>query len=118
MHRKFHGVYAWLMVSALVGAGISSRVSKGEGAATTQPTVEISIDNFTFTPAEVTISPGTTVTWTNKDDVPHTATSNTKVFSSGALDTDQKYSFEFKTPGTYPYFCAVHPHMTGKIIVK
>ena len=78
------------------------------------------IDNFTFQPATLTVSPGTKVTWVNRDDVPHTATSSTKprVFDSGALDTDDTYSFVFSTPGEYGYFCAVHPHMTGKIIVK
>jgi plastocyanin len=81
---------------------------------------EIIIDNFTFDPPDVTISAGTRVTWVNHDDVPHTATSTTKprAFDSGTLDTDQKYSFEFKTAGVYEYFCAVHPKMTGRITVK
>jgi plastocyanin len=81
---------------------------------------EIIIDNFTFDPPDVTISAGTRVIWVNHDDVPHTATSTTKprAFDSGTLDTDQKYSFEFKTAGVYEYFCAVHPKMTGRITVK
>jgi plastocyanin len=86
---------------------------------TTAPAeVEIKIDNFTFSPATVTIAPGTKVTWINHDDIPHTATSTTKLFNSKALDTDEKYSFTFDKAGTFPYFCAVHPHMTGQIIVK
>jgi plastocyanin len=81
---------------------------------------QVSIDNFTFKPAELTVAAGSSVTWINHDDVPHTATSTAAppAFNSGALDTDQKFSFTFKTPGTYPYFCSVHTHMTGKIIVK
>jgi plastocyanin len=81
---------------------------------------EIAIDNFTFDPPKLTISAGTKVTWINHDDVPHTATSTVKprAFDSGTLDTDQKFSFVFTTPGTYDYFCAVHPKMTGQIIVK
>jgi plastocyanin len=83
-------------------------------------TVQIRIDNFTFAPAEVTIPVGTKVTWTNHDDVPHTATSSAKPrqFDSGTLDTDDQFSFVFTAPGTYDYFCAVHKHMTARIIVK
>jgi plastocyanin len=81
---------------------------------------EVHIDNFTFNPPQLTVKAGTRVTWINQDDVPHTATSSAKprLFNSGTLDTDAKFSHVFKTPGTYDYFCAVHPHMTGRIIVK
>jgi len=81
---------------------------------------EVVIDNFTFDPPKLTINAGTKVTWINHDDVPHTATSSVKprAFDSGTLDTDQKFSFVFTTPGTYDYFCAVHPKMTAQIIVK
>jgi plastocyanin len=81
---------------------------------------EVIIDNFTFDPPKLSISAGTQVTWINHDDVPHTATSSTKprAFDSGTLDTDQKFSFVFTTPGTYDYFCAVHPKMTAQVIVK
>lgn len=80
----------------------------------------IHIDNFTYAPAEVTVKAGTKVTWINRDDVPHTATSTAtpRRFDSKALDTDQQYSFVFDQPGTYEYFCAVHPKMTGRVIVK
>jgi plastocyanin len=82
--------------------------------------VQIRIDNFTFNPSEVTIPVGTKVTWTNHDDVPHTATSSLKPreFDSGTLDTDDQFSYVFTAPGTYDYFCAVHKHMTARIIVK
>lgn len=80
--------------------------------------VEVKIDNFTFGPQELKVKAGTKVTWINADDIPHTVTSSTKVFNSKALDTDDKFSFTFTTPGTYKYFCALHPHMTGSIVVE
>ena len=81
---------------------------------------QVVIDNFAFSPREIIVTPGTRVTWVNHDDVPHTVTSSVKprAFDSKAMDTDDTFSFVFTTPGTYEYFCAVHPHMTGKIIVK
>ena len=79
---------------------------------------QVTIDNFTFSPPTLTVAPGTKVTWVNHDDVPHTVTSNDKQFRSKPLDTDDQFSHVFTTPGTYAYFCSVHPHMTGKIIVK
>jgi plastocyanin len=81
---------------------------------------QVTIDNFAFRPRLLTVAAGTKVTWINHDDVPHTATSTAKprVFNSGTLDTDDKFSYVFTAPGTYEYFCAVHPHMTARIIVK
>ena len=76
------------------------------------------IDNFTFAPQRITVKAGTTVTWINEDDIPHTIASSTKLFKSKALDTDDKFSFTFSTPGTYDYFCSLHPHMTGTILVE
>jgi len=79
----------------------------------------VSIDNFTFTPQTLTVKAGTTVTWTNKDDIPHGIASDNNAFRrSKALDTDDKFAFTFTTPGTYKYFCYVHPHMTGTIVVQ
>lgn len=80
--------------------------------------VEVKIDNFVYNPQQVTVKAGATVVWTNHDDIPHTVTSSTGVFRSKALDTDDKFSFTFTTPGTYKYFCALHPHMTGSIVVE
>jgi plastocyanin len=81
---------------------------------------QVVIDNFRFGPRVLTVAAGTRVTWVNRDDVPHTATSSGKprAFDSGTLDTDGRFSFVFTTPGTYDYFCAVHPHMTGRVVVK
>lgn len=79
---------------------------------------QVKIDNFSFTPQVLTIKAGTSVTWTNKDDVPHTVVSTSKKFASKVLDTDERFSFTFKEPGTYEYYCSVHPHMTGKVVVQ
>jgi plastocyanin len=80
----------------------------------------VTIDNFAFSPQVLTVAPGTTVTWLNRDDVPHTATSSDspRKFNSGAMDTDETFSHAFTRPGTYRYYCAVHPKMTATIIVK
>jgi plastocyanin len=80
--------------------------------------VEVTIDNFTFKPQQVTVKAGDTVTWINHDDIPHTVTSKTMIFRSKAMDTDDKFSFTFATPGTFMYFCSLHPHMTGSIVVE
>ena len=80
--------------------------------------VAVGIDNFTFNPQTLTVKAGATVTWTNKDDIPHTVAAVNKEFRSKALDTDDAYTFTFTTPGTYAYFCSLHPHMTGTIVVE
>jgi plastocyanin len=79
---------------------------------------KVTIDNFVFGPQRLTVKAGTTVTWTNQDDIPHAVVSSTGLFKSRVLDTDQSYSFTFATPGTFPYFCSLHPHMTGTIVVE
>jgi plastocyanin len=78
----------------------------------------VKIDNFTFSPATLTVALGTTVTWTNDDDIPHTVMAKDKAFRSKPLDTGNQFSFTFATPGEYAYFCSLHPHMVGKVIVK
>jgi plastocyanin len=78
----------------------------------------VKIDNFTFGPKIITVQVGTIVTWTNQDDIPHTVTSTTQQFRSQALDTDDKFTFTFSTPGTYKYFCTLHPQMTGTVVVE
>jgi len=89
-------------------------------AAAVPQTMEVKIDNFSFGPTDLTVSAGTTVTWTNRDDIPHTvvSTDEPKAFKSKVLDTDEKFSFTFTKPGTYAYFCSIHPKMTGKVIVQ
>ncbi len=78
----------------------------------------VTIANFTFSPATLTVPTGSTVTWVNQDDTAHTVTSVDKVFGSQGLDTGDTFTFKFSKPGTYAYFCTIHPEMTGKIIVK
>jgi plastocyanin len=78
----------------------------------------VRIDNFTFAPPVLKVKAGTVVTWTNVDDIPHTVAAVGRSFKSKPLDTDEKYAFAFKTPGTYEYFCSLHPHMTATIIVE
>ena len=90
-------------------------VSAQEKAAAT---TEVKIDNFVFGPATITVPVGTTVTWINRDDIPHTAVSTEKVFKSKVLDTDEKFSYTFTKAGEYPYFCSIHPKMTGKVVVQ
>jgi plastocyanin len=82
--------------------------------------VKMSIANFEFEPKELIVAAGTTVTWVNADDVPHTVTSTASppLFDSKTLDTDDRFSFTFKTTGTFDYFCKVHPNMSGKVVVK
>ena len=78
----------------------------------------VSIHNFTFTPQTLTVEAGTTVTWNNKDDIPHGIAADKNAFPKKALDTDDKFAFTFTTPGTYKYFCYVHPFMTGTVVVQ
>ena len=79
---------------------------------------EVKIDNFAFAPQRVVVKAGTTVIWINEDDIPHTVASSAKLFKSNALDTKDKFSFTFTTAGAYEYFCSLHPHMTGTIVVE
>ena len=79
---------------------------------------EVKIDNFVFGPDTLTVPVGATVTWTNKDDIPHTTVSTDGVFKSKVMDTDEKFSYTFAKAGTYPYYCTIHPKMTGKVVVQ
>ena len=79
---------------------------------------EVKIDNYSFMPGDLTVAAGTTVTWVNHDDVPHTVRNNDGTIKSKALDTDDKFSMTFDKPGTYEYFCSIHPKMTAKVVVK
>ena len=103
----------------LSNAGLVVRPARVAASARPIPaTMEVAIDNFSFGPTDLTVAVGTTVTWTNRDDIPHTVVSTEKVFKSKVLDTDEKFSSTFSTPGTYPYFCSIHPKMTGKVVVQ
>jgi len=100
-----------IAVLLLVG---SARLSAGD-----QPAgAEVKIDNFSFGPQTITVPVGATVTWTNRDDIPHTVVSTDGVFKSKVRDTDEKFSYTFTKAGTYSYFCSIHPKMTGKVVVQ
>jgi plastocyanin len=106
--------------ATVLGAAVGSLIATSVlFAQADSPMSTLSIHNFTFTPQTLTVKAGTTVTWINKDDIPHgIASSNNAFKKSGALDTDDSYSFTFTTPGTYQYFCYLHPHMVGSIVVE
>lgn len=105
-----------LSAAALLITGEYSSATKAQEAA--KQGTEVKIDNFSFAPATITIPAGSTVTWTNRDDIPHTVVSDDKVIKSKVLDTDEKFSYTFSKPGTYGYFCSIHPKMTGKVVVQ
>jgi plastocyanin len=99
-----------LMVAGSARVTASDQPSAGNAA--------VKIDNFVFGPQAITVPVGTTVTWTNSDDIPHTAVSTDGVFKSKVMDTDEKFSYTFAKAGTYSYYCSVHPKMTGQVVVK
>jgi len=111
-----------LIGTFLLGAGVAAVVSiplrAGKACAADAAPANIEIDNFTFAPQRLTVRAGTTVTWRNRDDIPHAVASSTRTFKSRALDTDDTYAFTLTTAGTYEYFCALHPQMTGTIVVE
>jgi amicyanin len=105
-----------VVVASLLGPAVGALLAFGAVAA--QEENVVTIDNFTFTAPELTVAVGTTVKWVNHDDIPHSVVDKSKAFRSKALDTDDAYSFTFASAGTFDYFCGLHPHMVGKIIVK
>jgi plastocyanin len=104
-----------VMIAMLLLAGSPSVTASDQPSATN---AEVKIDNFSFGPQELTVAAGTTVTWTNRDDIPHTVVSSDGVFKSKVRDTDEKFSYTFTKAGTYPYYCSIHPKMTGKVVVQ
>jgi plastocyanin len=123
MKRHLSGKSLALITAVLVLAGTFAvvQVVRGDGAKPAEQAgaaPEVKIDNFTFTAPSITVPAGTEVTWVNRDDIPHTVVSQDGVFKSKALDTDDKFSFKFSQPGTYHYFCSIHPKMTAEVVVK
>src|SRR5438876_428142 len=114
--NRLHQMLIAVASISLLGVGLLSSVH-GQGGSDAPltadqpnlPTTSITIDNFSFSPTPVTVPVGTTLTWTNHDDVPHTVVSDDQQFKSKALDTDEKFSHTFSKPGTYSYFCSIHP---------
>jgi plastocyanin len=112
---------AGLVMTVIVMLGMLLVGSPNVSANDPQPTTtEVKIDNFSYGPATVTVAAGTTVTWTNHDDIPHTVVSadDPTAFKSKVMDTDEKFSYTFTKAGTFTYFCSIHPKMTGTIVVK
>jgi plastocyanin len=110
-----------ILTAALVfvfGTTGTSRPSFMVNAQQKPETAEVKIDNFSFGPGTLTVPVGAAVTWINRDDIPHTVVSTDGAFKSKVLDTDEKFSFTFSKAGSYPYFCSIHPKMTGKVIVQ
>jgi plastocyanin len=105
------------VVAILLGPVVGAMLAFGAVAAQDATNV-VTINNFTFSQKELTVAVGTTVKWVNHDDTPHTVVEKKTTFRSKALDTDDSYSFTFASAGTFDYFCALHPYMVGKVIVK
>ena len=122
MERRFTraGVLAGVLVLVCGGDPLAPvrALAQPIAAPAVPGSVEVRIENFTFSPSTLTVAPGTTVTWLNADDIPHTVAASDRSFRSKTLDTDDRFSFTFATPGDYNYFCSLHPHMTAKIVVK
>lgn len=104
-----------LIATVLLLAGSPNATANDQPSA---GNVQVQIDNFSFGPQTVTVPVGATVTWTNHDDTPHTIVSTEGVFKSKVRDTDEKFSYSFTKAGKYPYYCSVHPKMTGQVIVQ
>lgn len=107
--------YAFIFGALLGGFGFPAAAPTAQANA-----AQVTIDNFTFSPAPVTVAAGTRVTWTNRDDIPHTVTGSDipRVIKSQPLDTGESFAFSFDRPGTYRYFCSLHPHMQGAVVVQ
>ena len=114
------------MISSRIGSvvrtaalAIVASLALGSTAVAGEPSASVVVaKEFMFSPATLTVAAGTTVTWSNRDEEPHTVVSETGLFRSAALDTNESFSFRFDQPGTYRFVCSIHPQMTGTIIVQ
>jgi plastocyanin len=113
---RIAGAVMPVIIAMLLLVAGSSRVTASDQPSAAN--VAVKIDNFVFGPQAITVPVGTTVTWTNSDDIPHTAVSTDGVFKSKVMDTDEKFSYTFTKAGTYSYYCSIHPKMTGQVVVK
>jgi plastocyanin len=118
MRRSVSTAVLTLALVVGIGTGVAGQTYFRAEAQPKPESIEVKIDNFSFAPAALTVPVGTTVTWTNRDDIPHTVVSTDGVFKSKVLDTDDRFSFTFSNAGKYPYFCSIHPKMTGTVIVE
>lgn len=113
-----HFTTSFLAIVSVIAAVAPAIAADAVSTPPTSKSIEVKVDNFTFAPETITVPANADVTWLNRDDVPHVIASTDGLFRSKALDTDDKYTFTFTKPGTYSYFCAIHPKMVGKIIVR
>lgn len=111
-------VFISLSGAAVLSASEPASAAAGSPESSTGSAAEVKIDNFAYTPGVITVKVGTEVTWINHDDIPHTVDSAQGKFKSAALDTDNKFQFRFTEPGEYPFYCRMHPKMTGKVVVQ
>jgi plastocyanin len=118
MKRKLFVNSLAVVLPQALAAVLISHPTRAKSEETKSAPMEVNVDNFTFGPDALTVPANSTVTWVNKDDVPHVITSNDGLFKSKALDTDDKYSYTFTKSGTYSYYCSIHPKMVGKIVVQ
>ena len=114
---KNRALVAAMLLGPIIGAMVAVATVAAEDAPKGAPD-EIIIDNFVFTPKDLTVAVGTTIKWVNHDDIPHSVVEKNKSFRSKALDTDDSFTYTFAAAGTFDYFCGLHPHMVGQIIVK
>jgi plastocyanin len=113
--RRAHWIPCLATLLTLVVIGATPAVS---AAPAITKKAEVKIDNFTFSPAVITVKSGTQITWTNADDIPHTVVSDSKAFKSKVLATGERFTMTAGKTGTYPYSCSIHPNMTGKVVVE
>jgi len=111
-------ILIFAVISLLASRAASKAEASPQNARGNEAATAVNIDNFSFGPAASKVAVGTTVKWTNRDDIPHTVVSTDGVFKSHALDTDDTFSYKFTKVGTYEYFCSLHPKMTGKVVVE
>ena len=110
--------WIFVLIALAIAVQAASGLRANAANVDSKPETTVKIDNFTFSPATVTVPVGTTIRWTNADDIPHTIVSDDKSFKSKALDTDEQFVYTFTKAGTYTYFCGIHPKMTAKVVVR
>ena len=118
---KRNSIWVASLIASVVIAIVLLVAGSSRVQANDQPSAAsaaVNIDNFVFGPQTLTVRVGATVTWTNKDDIPHTTVSTDGVFKSKVMDTEDKFSYKFDKAGTYSYYCTIHPKMTGKVVVQ
>jgi plastocyanin len=113
-HKWILAIVSSLLVAVIVIAAHKALTPRLVQASS----VEVKIDNFSFAPTSLTVKAGTQITWTNRDDIPHTVVEDDKLFKSKVLDTDEKFTFTPTKPGTYKYYCSIHPKMTAEVVVE